>query len=124
MPSIAFGQTDAWNGGSDNWSNASNWSSGVPSATSNVFIDNGKAVASPVTLDINGAANTLTVDSDDSLSFNNGVTLSMSGNISNAGKINMNGTNTNTQLIVVNAGSAGVTLTGGGTLTSPTAPAA
>ncbi len=106
--------------GTGNWSNASKWSAGVPSGTSNALIDNGNGAASPVTLDINGVATNLTIDSDDSLSLNNGVTLSIGatggGTINNVGNLNINSTGAQTALIVVNALGAGVTLTGGGTL--------
>lgn len=120
-PIQAAAQNDAWKGGAGNWSNASKWTGGIPSGTSNALIDNGNAAASPVRLDVNGSATNLTIDSDDSLNFNNGVSLSIGatggGTISNAGHLNMNSTGTSTVLVVVNAGGAGVTLTGGGTLT-------
>ena len=120
FPALAWAQSDIWLGGAGNWSDPSKWSAGVPAASSNVFIDHGKAGASPVALDINGLATNLTVDSDDSLSLNNGVSLSIGatggGTITNGGHLNINSTGTQTSLIVVNAGGAGVTLTGGGTL--------
>jgi len=120
FPALARAQSDIWLGGAGNWSDPSKWSAGVPAASSNVFIDHGKAGASPVALDINGLATNLTVDSDDSLSLNNGVSLSIGatggGTITNGGHLNINSTGTQTSLIVVNAGGAGVTLTGGGTL--------
>src|SRR5260370_19785080 len=120
FPTGAFAQNDDWLGGTGNWSNPSKWSAGVPTASSNVFIDHGKAGASPVVLDISGLATNLTVDSDDSLSLDNGVSLSIGatggGTITNGGHLNINSTGTQTSLIVVNAGGAGVTLTGGGTL--------
>jgi hypothetical protein len=76
-PILAFAQNDNWLGGAGNWSDTSKWSTGMlPAPSNNVFIDNGKAGASPVALDVNGSAANLTIDSDDSLSFNNGVSLS------------------------------------------------
>lgn len=118
--SSAFAQTTAWLGGAGNWSNPGKWSAGVPTGTSTALIDNGNGAASPVTLDVNGVATNLTIDSDDSLSFNNGVSLSIGpsggGTINNGGHLNINSTGTATSLIVVNAGAPGVTLTGGGTL--------
>jgi hypothetical protein len=120
FPSWALAQTDAWLGGTGNWSNGGMWSAGVPTGTSNVFIDMGKSGASPVTLDVNGSAANLTIDSDDSLSMNNGVSLSVGasggGTITNSGHLNMNSTGTNTPLLVINAGAPGVMLTGGGTI--------
>ena len=120
FPSWAFAQNDNWLGGTGNWSNGAKWSAGVPSGTSKVFIDNGKAGASPVALDINGSATNLTIDADDSLSVNNGISLSIGasggGTIANSGLLNINSTGTSTSLVVVNAGGSGVMLTGGGTL--------
>jgi hypothetical protein len=118
--SPALAQTTVWLGGAGNWSNPGKWSAGVPTGTSTALIDNANGVASPVTLDINGSATNLSIDSDDSLSFNNGVNLSVgtagAGTINNAGQLNINSTGTSTALIVVNAAPAAVTLTGGGTL--------
>src|SRR5664279_547828 len=45
------------------WNVAGNWSGGVPTASTNVCIDNGNAQASAVTLNISGAqAANLTID--------------------------------------------------------------
>jgi hypothetical protein len=119
-PILAFAQSDIWLGGTGNWSNASKWSAGVPTASSNVFIDNGKAGASPVALDVNGSAANLTIDSDDSLSFNNGFSLSFGsssgGTINNAGHLNINSAGAATGL-QVNLAIGGAMLTGGGMLT-------
>src|SRR5258708_39328712 len=104
-PILAFAQSDIWLGGAGNWSNASKWSTGmVPTGSNNVFIDNGKAGASPVALDINGSAANLSIDSDDSLSFNNGFSFSIGnssgGTINNAGHLNINSTGAATGLQV------------------------
>src|SRR6266853_4889418 len=124
-PTLAFAQSDIWLGGTGNWSNASKWSAGVPIASSNVFIDNGKAGASPVALDVNGSAANLTIDSDDSLSFNNGFSLSFGsssgGAINNAGHLNINSTGAATGLRV-NLAIGGAMLTGGGMLTMSNNP--
>src|ERR1700674_3282245 len=124
-PILAFAQSDLWLGGTGNWSNASKWSAGVPTASSTVFIDNGKAGASPVALDINGSAANLTIDSDDSLSFNNGFSLSFGsssgGTINNAGHLNINSTGAATGL-QVNLAIGGAMLTGGGMLTMSNNP--
>jgi hypothetical protein len=105
---------DVWKGGAGNWSNGTEWSAGVPTSTSNVEIDNGNALVSPVTMDIQGQANNLTIHSDDSLSFNNSTNLTVNGSsISNAGTISLNSTGSLTYLLIAN----GATLTGGGTVT-------
>jgi hypothetical protein len=118
--SSAFAQTTTWLGGAGNWSNPGKWSAGVPTGTSTALIDNGNGAASPVILDVNGSATNLSIDSDDSLSFNNGVSLSIgatgAGTINNAGHLNMNSTGSVTELVVANAVPAAVTLTGGGAL--------
>ncbi|HWZ82751.1 MAG TPA: hypothetical protein VNW47_09005 [Terriglobales bacterium] len=111
-PSV-FAQ-DNWLGGTGNWSNGAKWSAGVPGSSSDVFIDHSKAGASPVTLDVGGQANTLTIDSDDSLSFSNNQSLVINGNsVSNAGTISLNSAGNLTTLFIAN----GATLSGAGTLT-------
>jgi hypothetical protein len=110
----AVAQTDIWLGGAGNWNNGGMWSAGVPTNTSNVFIDSGNSKASPVTMDIQGQANNLTIDSDDSLSFNNGTSLAINGNsVSNAGNISLNSLGSLTELFIAN----GATLSGAGTVT-------
>jgi hypothetical protein len=114
LPSLARAQSTNWLGGAGNWSDPSKWSAGVPGSTSNVFIDNGNGKVSPVTMDVQGQANNLTIDSDDSLSFNNGTNLTINGSgISNSGTISLNSTGTGTFLLIAN----GATLAGAGTVT-------
>jgi len=106
---------DIWTGGPGNWSNASMWSAGLPNASDNALIDNGNSKVSSVTLDINAAINNLTIDSDDSLHFNPGTSLTVGGGaISNAGlMVVTGGSNANTVLAL----NASTTLSGGGTVT-------
>ncbi len=105
---------DIWLGGAGNWNNAALWSTGVPAITNSVLIDNGNPVVSTVTLNVNGVANTLTIDSGDALSMNNATVLTIGGgSISNAGTLSMNSTGNNTDLVL----DANTTLSGGGTLT-------
>jgi hypothetical protein len=94
IPTVTHAQNDKWLGGTGNWSDASKWSAGVPTASSNVLIDNGNGKASMVTIDIASAAcGNLTVDSDDSLTIPSGMTLTVNGaSIVNNGAINDNGT--------------------------------
>lgn len=108
----------SWKGpATGNWSQGADWTAGLPTSSTDVCIDNGNAQHSAVTLDIGGAqAHNLTIDNDDSLSFNDSTSLTINGTtISNAGHINMNSAGNSTDLIL--AGSNTVTLTGGGTLT-------
>jgi hypothetical protein len=88
MPASA--QTDNWLGGTGNWSDPSKWSAGVPTATSNVFIDNGNGQASVVTVDGGFQCNNLTIDADDTLTIQGGAALVINGSaIANRGKINV-----------------------------------
>jgi len=75
----AFAQTDVWLGGAGNWSDPSKWSAGVPTATSNVFIDNGNAATSSVTVDGGFVCNNLTIDANDSLTITSGNSLDIFG---------------------------------------------
>ena len=113
--------TDVWNGGSGLWNVAANWSGGVPNngtptgTTYDVLIDNGNPVASSVTLNVNAAIDNLSVDANDSLSFNNATALTIQGaTITNKGNINLNSTGSVTELVI---SAPSVTLTGGGTVT-------
>jgi hypothetical protein len=100
------------------WSNPSNWNGGVPNNGGgniyNVFIDNGNPQSTTVTTDISPTINNLTIDSDDALIIGNNTSLTVNGNISNAGTLSLNSAGNSTQLII---GSSNVTLSGGGTLT-------
>jgi hypothetical protein len=114
-PFSAFAQcVTSWKGAAmGKWSVAGNWTGGEPS-NNNTCINTAN---SAVTLDIFGAtAANLTLGlSTDSLLFNNGTSLTVSGNtISNAGTISLNSTGSFTELVI---GAANVTLNGGGTLT-------
>jgi hypothetical protein len=113
-PIFAVAQTDTWLGGNGNWNNGSMWSAGVPTSTSNAFIDKGNTKASAVTIsDVEQSAN-ITIDSDDSLTLANGSLLTVYGpTISNAGAFLLSGTSGGINLDINGA----VTLTGAGALT-------
>jgi hypothetical protein len=110
-------QTNAvWKGGSGLWSNSAMWTGGVPNGNFNVFIDNGNAMASAATLDMNAAVGALTVNADDSLSLRDNIELAVNGtSISNAGNIVFNSVGNPTGF-VIGAGK-NVGLTGGGKVT-------
>jgi len=114
-PILACAQTDNWLGGSGLWSDPTKWSAGVPTKSNSVFIDHGKAGASPVTINFNGAqSGNLTIDSDDSLTMVDGTIFTLYGpTISNSGSILLNSAGFGTYF---NFGGA-VTLSGTGTLT-------
>jgi hypothetical protein len=120
FPALAVAQTnDVWAGGTGNWSNSAMWNNGVPTSTSNVFIDNGNPAASVVTEDISlgvGGAqcDNLTIDSDDSLILPEGSQLTVFGStVSNSGSISLNSAGFGVRFNVNGA----TTLSGGGTLT-------
>jgi hypothetical protein len=85
--------TDVWNGGAGNWGIAANWSLGyVPNSftgTISAAIDGGNAVSSLVTVDNNFYISDLTVDSGDALNFLTGVSLTLLGNGTINGAINL-----------------------------------
>src|SRR5713226_3533703 len=111
---MAFAQNDIWKGGTGKWSDSTKWSGGVPTSSSNVLIDNGNGVASPVTIDFNGAqAGNLTIDGDDSVTIVDPSIFTVFGpTIANAGTFSMNATS---GAILDISGS--VTLKGSGGLT-------
>jgi hypothetical protein len=114
FPALALAQNDNWLGGAGLWSDASKWSAGVPTSSNNVFIDNGKAGASSVTINFNGAqAGNLTIDSDDSLTIVDPSIFTVFGpTIANAGTFSMNATSG----AILDIGGS-VTLKGSGGLT-------
>src|ERR1700730_15032127 len=85
----AFAQTDNWQGGTGNWTESTKWSAGVPTSSSNVFIDHGLSGASAGTGDTKPAqCNNVTMDSDDSRTVGNGQALYAGGSsVSNAGTL-------------------------------------
>ncbi|HXX45372.1 MAG TPA: PEP-CTERM sorting domain-containing protein [Candidatus Acidoferrales bacterium] len=97
------------------WSQASNWNvngevaTSAPTATSNVYIDDGSPNVSVVTVDvIDAAANNLTLDSDDTLTFYSNATLTVSGSATlngttniGLGELRLNGPSTNTGTITL-----------------------
>ena len=111
-----FAQNDwIWVGKSSVWSQASNWNvngevaTSAPTATSNVYIDDGSPNVSVVTVDvIDAAANNLTLDSDDTLTFYSNATLTVSGSATlngttniGLGELRLNGPSTNTGTITL-----------------------
>jgi hypothetical protein len=109
------GQTDNWLGGNGLWSNGTKWSLGIPGPTSNVFIDHGKAGASSVTINYNGAqCADLTIDSDDSLTLADTTIFTVSGpTIANAGTLFMDAVSGSVIMDI----NGSVALTGAGGLT-------
>jgi hypothetical protein len=113
-----------WLGGAGVWSDTTKWSGGtVPHNTGGnnyvVFIDNGNAVASIVTQDVNGATiNALNISAGDRLLIGNNIALWVDDGVS-GGTITNAGTITLTPSFGVShlRGGLRVVLTGGGTVT-------
>lgn len=79
-------QVDAtWNGGTGNWSVATNWTPNVVpnnnADTYNVLIDGGKVAASSVSLDIDATIDKLTIDAGDSLGIGPGRILTVASGV-------------------------------------------
>jgi hypothetical protein len=113
---------DTWTDGSSTWNTPANWNNGVPNnnATNqyNVRIDNNVNANVTVSLDINPTINTLTVDSGDSLSITNGLSLSLVGaSLAANGTVALSSTGNITDLILQGAQT---TLSGSGSLTLST----
>jgi hypothetical protein len=111
----AFGQAN-WNGSSDdNWFNAGNWSGGVPTSSTDAFIDSitnnpvliGGGAAYVNNLGLGSASNGLTIASGGSLNV-------YGSSISNAGTISLTGGGYGGAYLGFNANT---TLSGGGTVT-------
>ncbi len=110
LATFAAAQTDNWTGTTGVWSDGTQWDSGVPVAGENIVIGTASANS---TDDLSLAIGTLTLsNSGDALTIPDGVVLTVSGPISNAGTITLAGTSTNTWLEI----GSNVSLTGTGTL--------
>ncbi|HKM53888.1 MAG TPA: hypothetical protein VJY33_10795, partial [Isosphaeraceae bacterium] len=111
-----------WNGSaSDLWSNASNWTpSTVPNSSSaNVTVTN--ATNNPVFIDIAPTIANLTVGASNSVSLDNGESLTIAGGTSAgllaiAGTLTLGSTGADTDLILGGTSGSTITLSGDGTL--------
>lgn len=75
---------------SSNWNNLLTWSTSlIPLFTQNVII--GCIVPHTVVVNTNGVANNLTLETGSILNFNAGQTLTVQGDVTNNGTINLNG---------------------------------
>ena len=108
---VASAQTDNWIGTTGVWSDSAQWDNGVPGSGENIVISTSTANA---TDDFNLAIGTLTLGSaSDTLVIPDGVALTVGGNISNAGNIQMSSAGSNSFLQITGSQS----LTGTGSLT-------
>src|SRR5580700_6995600 len=93
---------DIWNGGTGNWSNAANWSTGiVPNGpTADVRIDGGNPIHSVVTFDLSsGSVGTLLLDADDALNIDGALTSYYATLLSGRLTIDTGGSLTNNGLV-------------------------
>jgi len=104
-----------WVGGTGNWSPAgANWNqAGLPGSTDNVFIDNGSATNSVVSLNVSAIINDLNISNGDSLGVNNNLSFTILGNVVNNGTLGLNSGGNTTDLRI----GPTTTFSGGGTLT-------
>lgn len=94
-PEPAAAQPTTWQGGAGVWSDPDNWDPDLPTATSQVLIDDGNATASDVALDTFATINALSLDADDLLRIQNGQRLHFDGagaSLENHGLIQHEGT--------------------------------
>lgn len=109
----AFAQ-DNWKGGAGNWNDSTKWTAGVPTSSSNVFVDHANPSASSVTVSDNEQSGNLTIDSDDSVTVLTNAIFTVSGpTIANAGTLAINATTGGANFDFAGT----VTLTGTGGLT-------
>ena len=106
-----------WFGGTGDWGTATNWVGGVlPAAGDDVIIDSNNGIGSVVTQNVSASIGSLTIDSGDTLTTSNGISLSLTGGAgmtnTNNGTLNLNSVNLNTSLNF--AGGTDQTLTGNG----------
>ncbi len=103
-----------WLGGTDAWSNAAKWSTGIVpnSSTVVVEIDNGNPTASIVTLDQTASVAQLTLDANDTLIIGGGNGLTLVGPSASA----LNGTLTNNGTFTAGTVTSSGTFTQNGTL--------
>jgi hypothetical protein len=111
LGNIAAAQTDNWTGSTGVWSDTAQWDSGVPVAGENVVIGTASANS---TDDFALSIGSLTLsNAGDTLILPDGVSLAVTGSISNAGSIQLNSAGGNTFLLL----NGNVSLSGKGTLT-------
>jgi hypothetical protein len=98
----AVGHTSTWNGGPGSWSDAGNWTGGVPASTSNVIIGPPPGPFGSPTLDVNSTVNTLNLGMEGILTFGFASSLTVNGAATLVGDTNvdlssltLNGASTN-----------------------------
>jgi len=104
--------TDTWtgSGGNSNWSTAGNWNNGAITSGENILIN---LTTAATTDDVSYTIGTLTLsNAGDSISLNNNIQTTVTGNISNAGTITFNAAGNVTGLFINNS----LTLSGSGTI--------
>ncbi len=85
---VVAGSTNSWVGGvSNDWFNASNWCSGIPTATTDVQISAG-SVYMPVINTSGAICKNLTINSGGNLTMSSGSYLNVKGNWNNSGTFN------------------------------------
>jgi hypothetical protein len=94
VPALA----NTWLGGAGNWSDAAKWSTGLPTGTDAVRIDDGDPGNSDVALDVSAAIASLTLDAGDSLTQLNSFDLTLTAGAVNNGVWSMAGTSSDTFL--------------------------
>ena len=107
---VFFSSTDSWLGGSGNWSNSGQWSSGLPGQSSDVVINTGN---DNVTWDTSANINSLTLGGSSGSSMlnenvGNGYELNIAGalTVNQSGTLNFGGSNNLGDTIIASADSS------------------
>ncbi len=101
---LGHAQTSTWtNNGDGIFSDAINWSNGVPGTGVDAVIDDGDTAVT-VTSTSSTALNNLTLGSDDTLLISNGTFFSIDGDLVNNGLIQLNSTANTTNLNITGGG--------------------
>lgn len=88
LPSLLVAQTVYTGPTNGDWTNALNWSAGLPTSGVNAVINsNASAVNVNLGPNLTGNAASLTIDSGDSLTINNNSTLNLAGNLISSGTL-------------------------------------
>ena len=114
--------TSTWLGGTGAWTDAAQWSAGVPQNTATnsyvAAIDGGNPTASSVTLDTAATIDSLQVDADDALTISSTGALTIDGaSVANAGRITLQaGSSLQTGASATQLSGGGIVELQGGTL--------
>ena len=102
-PNMGIHEMDSWLGSSTDWSNVNNWSGGiVPTASSTVSISFAATNQPQILNGTTALCRDISLNSGASLTIEPGGKLTVSGNFSNNGSVNINSSATGTGSLITN----------------------